>query len=94
MRRFVWIMGLLALPLAACESDALNNSRSVAYLIDGPAQIPDARNRAQTECSQFNREAGLYNVTQFQHLLVVFDCRPPGDVRFDIKASPITAPAS
>ncbi len=43
MRRFVWIMGLLALPLAACESDALNNSRSLAYLIDNPSQLLEAR---------------------------------------------------
>jgi hypothetical protein len=98
MRRFVWIMGLLALPLAACDSDAINNSKSLAYLIDGPAQIPETRRLAQTECLRFNREAGLYNVTQFQHLLVVFDCRPPGEVRFDIKTGPAetgqAAPAS
>jgi hypothetical protein len=85
MRRIVWMMGLLALPLAGCESDAANNSKSLAYIIDSPAQIPEIRQQAQTECLRFNREAGLYNVTQFQHLLVVFDCRPPGDVRFEVK---------
>ena len=83
MRRIAWMIGLLA--LAACESDATNNSKSLAYLIDSPAQIPDVRQQAQTECLRFNRAAGLYNVTQFQHLLVVFDCRPPGEVRFEVK---------
>jgi len=90
MRRFVWMLGLLALPIAGCESDAANNATSVAYLIDNADQLPEARNQAQTECSRINREAGLYNVTQFQHLLVVFDCRPPGDVRFEVK--PVTLP--
>jgi len=92
MRRIAWMIGLLAVPLAACSSDAANNSRSLAYLVDSPAQIPEVRRQAQTECLRFNRDAGLYNVTQFEHFLVVFDCRPPGDVRFEVK--PPAVPAS
>ncbi len=88
MRRWVWLFGLLALPLGACEYDTENNARSFAYLIDNQGQIEVTRAKAAAECQQINREAGLYNVTQFQHLLVVFDCRPPGDVRFEVR--PIT----
>lgn len=95
MRRMVWLIGLLALPVAGCiEYDDANNARSVAYLIDSQAQIPDARSKASAECLKYNRQAGLYNITQFQHVLVVFDCRPAGDVRFEVKPIGPTAPAS
>jgi len=94
MRRFVWMLALLALPIAGCESDAANNGHSFAYLIDDASQLPTARTQAQAECVRYNRTAGLYNVTQFQHVLVVFDCRPPDDVRFEIKTPPTVAPAS
>lgn len=93
MRGTVLMLGLLGLAVAGCESDAANNSRSVAYLIDDASQLPQARQQAAAECLKYNRAAGLYNVTQFQHLLVVFDCRPPGDVRFEVKPAPV-APAS
>jgi len=46
MRRIAWMIGLLAVPLAACSSDAANNSRSLAYLVDSPAQIPEVRRQA------------------------------------------------
>jgi hypothetical protein len=92
MHRIAWMIGLLAAPLAACSSDAANNSRSLAYLVDNPAQIPEVRRQAQTECLRFNRDAGLYNVTQFDHFLVVFDCRPPGGVRFEVKPPVVPAP--
>ena len=86
MRRMVWLIGLLALPVAGCiDYDDANNARSIAYLIDNQGQIADARGKAAAECLKFNREPGLYNITQFQHTLVVFDCRPPGDARFQVK---------
>ena len=68
MRRTVWMLGLLGLAVAGCESDAINNSRSVAYLINDASQIPQARQQAAAECQKYNREAGLYNVTQFEQL--------------------------
>ncbi len=86
MRRMAWVIGLAALPLAGCiQYDAENNAHSYAYLIDGPQQIDEARQRAAQECQRYERLPGLYNATQFQHLLVVFDCRPPGEVRFEVK---------
>ena len=77
MRRHLWMIGLLALPLGACiDYDTANNARSVAYLVDSRAQIPEARQRAEAECGQINRVPRLSNVTQFQHTLVVYQCRP------------------
>jgi hypothetical protein len=94
MRRITWVVGMLVLALGACaESDALNNSRAAAYLIDGVAQIPDARRQAEIECAQINREPRLSNVTIYQRALVVFDCQPPGNVRFEIRPG-LTPPGS
>ena len=85
MRRIVWMMGLLALPLAGCiESDAPANGLGTAYLIDNAAQIPDARRQAESVCGPVGRLPRLSNITQFQHMLVVFDCRPEGEVRFEV----------
>jgi hypothetical protein len=86
MRRHLWMIGLLALPLGACvEYDTANNAHSIAYLVDSRAQVSEARQRAVAECNQINRVPRLSNVTQFQHTLVVFDCRPPDAVGSDIR---------
>ena len=86
MRRIAWMMSLLALPLAGCiESDAPANGLAAAYLIDNQAQIPDARRQAEAVCGPVSRLPRLSNITQFQHMLVVFDCRPPGEVRFEVR---------
>jgi hypothetical protein len=78
--------GLLVLALGACaDSDALNNARSAAYLVDGYDKIDEARRQATAECGQINREPRLSNVTSFQRVLAVFDCQPPGNVRFETK---------
>jgi hypothetical protein len=92
MNRMIWIACLSALPLGACmQPDTANNAQSVAYLIDGQAQLAESREQAESACYAINRIPRLSNVTQFQHLLVVYDCRPPGDVGPDIKLTPVTA---
>ena len=86
MRRIVGMLGLLALPLAGCiESDAASNGLAVSYLIDSQAQISDARHQAESVCGPVQRLPRLSNITQFQHTLVVFDCRPEGEVRFEVR---------
>ena len=86
MRRIVWMMGLLALPLAGCiESDAPANGLATASLIDNQVQIPDARRQAEAVCGPVGRSPRLSTITQFQHTLVVFDCRPEGEVRFEVR---------
>jgi hypothetical protein len=86
MRRIAWTLGLLTLALGACtDTDTMSNALGVSYLIDSQAQIPDARHQAEALCGPVQRQPRLSNVTQFQHLLVVFDCRPPGEVRFEVR---------
>jgi hypothetical protein len=87
--------GLLALALAGCtDTDTMSNALGVSYLIDSQAQIPDARRQAESLCGPVQRQPRLSNVTQFQHVLVVFDCRPPGEVRFEVRPQMApTAPA-
>ena len=88
MRRIVGMLGLLALPLAGCiESDAPANGLAVSYLIDSQAQIADARRQAESVCGPVGRLPRLSNITQYQHVLVVFDCRPDGEVRFEVRPS-------
>jgi hypothetical protein len=67
--------------------DTANNGLAYSYLADSNAQIPDARAQAEQACGKVDRLPRLSNVTQFQHVLVVFDCQPPGDVRFEEKPS-------
>ena len=86
MRRMMGLVGLMALALGACaEDDTINNARSVGYLVDGYAQIPNARQEAAANCAQVNRQPRLSNVTAYQRVLVVFDCQPPEDVRFQVR---------
>lgn len=95
MHRMIWIACLSALPLGACvQTDTANNAQSVAYLIDGESQLAASREEAENACYAINRIPRLSNVTQFQHLLVVYDCRPPDAVGPDIKllAQPTAQP--
>jgi hypothetical protein len=85
MRWIAWMLGVLALPLGGCEYNTLANGLGYSYLIDSQAQIPDARQQADDVCGKVERRARLSNITQFQHVLVVFDCQPPEDVRFEEK---------
>jgi hypothetical protein len=79
------LVGLLALALGACaDDDTINNARSTAYLIDGPAQFPDVQKQAAANCAQVDRQPRLSNVTHYQRVLVVFDCQPPEDVRWQV----------
>ncbi|MBV8169397.1 MAG: hypothetical protein JO021_21560 [Alphaproteobacteria bacterium] len=84
MRRMMGLVGLMALALGACGEDTINNARSAAYLIDGPAQFADARQQAAANCAQVDRQPRLSNVTYYQRVLVVFDCQPPEDVRWQV----------
>jgi hypothetical protein len=77
MHRVAGLLAGVACALGACTTyDTANNALSVSYLVDDRTQIESARQQAVAECARFNRVARLSNVTQFQHVLVVFDCRP------------------
>jgi hypothetical protein len=84
------LLGACAL-LPGGQYDTMNNGLGYSYLVDSQDQIPNARQQAEQACGSVGRLPRLSNVTQFQHVLTVFDCRPEGEVRFEAKP---TLPAS